>query len=76
MHQPDRLLMHSDIPAWKRLIICPLTTDERVSLITDIFSNRDDTEVVKLASRDETQFFVDVIDEVHPRFFISEESVR
>ena len=49
----------------------PLAKDERISLITDIFSDRDETEVVKCLSGDDAQSFVDVIDEVlphpHPR---------
>ena len=39
--------MCSGIPAWKRLIDRPLPKDERISLIADIFSDRDETEAVK-----------------------------
>ena len=49
----------------------PLAKDERISLIADIFSDRDETEAVKCLSGDDAQSFVDAIDEVlphpHPR---------
>ena len=54
----------SDVPVWKHLIDRPLTTDERVSLITDLFSDRDETEALKGLSRGDAQSFIDVIDEV------------
>ena len=51
---------------WKRVISIDrhLSTDDRVSLITAIFSNRDETEAVKLLSGEDAQSFVDVIDQV------------
>ena len=58
--------MCSGIPAWKRLIDRPLAKDERISLIADIFSDRDETEVVKCLRGGDAQSFVDVIDEVLP----------
>jgi len=61
------------IPAWKHLIDCPLGTNERIPLIADIFSNCDETEVVKCLSGDDAQSFVDVVDEVLPYFFLTSE---
>ena len=58
--------MCSGTPAWKRLIDRPLFKDERIALITDLFSDRDETEAVKRLSGDDAQAFVDVIDEVLP----------
>ena len=55
------------------MIDCPLTTDERVSLITAIFSDRNEIDVVKRLRGDDAQSFVDVMDEVLPLSFISEE---
>lgn len=40
------------------------TSDERISLITDIFSDRHETEVAKFLSGDDAQSFVDVVVEV------------
>ena len=54
----------SGIPAWERLIGCPLCLDERVSLITGIFSDRDETEVVERLQGDNAQAFVNTVDEV------------
>ena len=61
------------IPAWKRLIDLPLATDERISLITDIISDRGEAEAIKHLQGDDAQSFVDVIDEVPPHSFISKE---
>ena len=41
-----------------------LTTDERVSLIAGLFSNRDETDALKALSRSDAQSVIDVIDEV------------
>jgi len=60
----DRLC--SGIPAWKRLINRPLTKDQRISLITYLFSDHDETEAVKQLCGDDAQSFVDMIDEVPP----------
>ena len=60
----DRFVTCSGIPAWRRLIDCPLATDERVSLITAIFSDPDEIEVVKGLCGNDAQSFVDVVDEV------------
>ena len=42
----------------------PLTTDERISLIADIFSDRDVIDTHKALSGSDAQSVVDVIDEV------------
>ena len=63
--------MHSGTPAWKRLIDHPLTPDVRISLIADIFSDRDETETVRRLRGDDAQSFVDVIDQVIPPVILS-----
>ena len=60
----NQLLRYSDIPVWKYLTDSPLTTDERVSLIVDLFSDRDEIEVLKALSWSDAQSVIDVIDEV------------
>ena len=56
------------ISAWKRSINQPIVIDQRISLITAIFSNHRVAEAVKCLSREDAQAFVDVIDEVLPVF--------
>jgi len=56
----------SDPPVWKRLIGCSLSKDERITLISSIFTNNDETKVVGHLSGDDAQTFVDVVDEVTP----------
>jgi len=58
------------------LIDRPLATDQRISLITAIFSDHDETEAVKRLSGDDAQSFVDVIDEVLPSSLVSEALVH
>ena len=55
---------------WKHLIDRPLTTDERVSLIASLFSDRGEIEALKDLRRGDAQLFIDVIDGVlfHPHF--------
>ena len=48
------------------MVEVPLASDDQISLITDIFSDRDEIEVVKHLYGDDAQSFVDVIDEVLP----------
>ena len=60
---PERFLMCSRIPAWKRL-----TGHERISLITKIFSDRDVIGVIERLRGDDAQFFVDMVDKVFPSF--------
>ena len=59
--------MCSELPAWKRLISRIPTTDERISLITAIFLDDDQVEMVRRLSGDDAQTFIDVVDEVRPR---------
>ena len=57
-------LERSQPPAWKRLISDALNTQERVSLITGIFSEQNGLEVAKQLHGEDAQAFVDVIDKV------------
>ena len=59
--------MYSERPAWKRLNNHALAKDERASLITAIFSDRNQVEIVGHLSGDEAQSFIDAIDTVGPR---------
>ena len=60
----NRFIRCSNIPVWKHLTDRPLTTDERVSLIADLFTDRDKIEALKALSGGDAQSFIDVIDEV------------
>jgi hypothetical protein len=51
-------------PAWKLLISHTLATHERISLITAIFSDNDQVDMVENLSGDDAQNFIDVVDEV------------
>ncbi|KAF9647776.1 kinase-like protein [Thelephora ganbajun] len=62
--QTPQILRAYGIPVWKPLIDCPFAMDERISLITTIFSDSTETEVVKCLRGDDAQSFVDVIDEI------------
>ena len=48
-----------------------LTSDGRISLITDIFSDRNETEAVLHLREDDARLFVEVIDEVFTTFSLS-----
>jgi hypothetical protein len=48
-------------PVWKRLISGSLSTHERVSLITSIFSDDDEVEAIGQVSGEGAQNFVDVV---------------
>lgn len=52
------------MPAWKRLITCPLTIDERIPLITTIFSDRGEIEAASSLRGNDAQSFIDAIDQV------------
>jgi len=73
---PDRFLTYSSIPAWKSLVDRPPAIAERISLITVIFSDSDETEAVKCLSGDAAQSFIDVVDEVLPHSFATEDSTN
>ena len=60
----DQLLRYSNISLWKRLIDSPLTTDERVSLITDLSSDHHVFRTYRTLSASDAQSVVDVIDKV------------
>jgi len=60
----DPFLGCSGPPTWKRLITHPLTIHERTSLITAIFSDRSEIEVVRHLCGSDAQSFIDAIDEV------------
>lgn len=61
------LLLTPDIPAWKRLITQTFTADERISLIKEIFLDRDQTKMVKNLLGSDAQAFIDRITEVLDR---------
>ena len=70
---PESVLVHltcsrSGTPAWKRLADHSLTSDERISLITAIFFDRSEIEVVGRLRGDDAQSFVDVMDQVLSHF--------
>ncbi|KAF9645728.1 kinase-like protein [Thelephora ganbajun] len=58
------LLTPADPQAWKRLISHTLSTSERISLITSIFSDRDEVEVLRNLSGNDAQALINVMDEV------------
>jgi len=62
--EPNCSLVDREPPAWKRLVTYALEAQERVSLITDIFSEQDEPEAVEHLRGEDAQAFVDVIDKV------------
>ena len=50
-----------DLPGWKRLTHGPLATHEQISLITTIFSNQDEIEMIKRLCGEDAQIFIDTI---------------
>ena len=60
----DQLLRRGDTPVWKHLIDSPLTTDECVTLIADLFSDHDKIDTLMALSGSDAQSVIDVIDEV------------
>ena len=56
---------------WKRLIDCPPVASEQIPLITAIFSDDDEIEVVRGLCKDDAQAFIDIVDEVRT-FFLSD----
>ena len=50
-------------PSWKRLLEDPLTTHERISLITTIFSDHGGAGGAGYLSGDDAQTFVDALDD-------------
>ena len=64
--------IHADVghPGWERLIRSSLAIHERVTLITAIFSNRDEVGMLRHLCRDDAQVFIDVIYEVRSFFHL------
>ena len=60
--EPPRLT-----PAWERLIRDTLSVHERISLVTTIFSDRNQVEMAGNLYGDDAQTFIDMIDEVSAR---------
>ena len=56
--------MSSEDPPWKRLIGRTLATEERISLITTIFLDNDQVEMVEHLTGNDAQAFIDVVDGV------------
>ena len=54
---------YSNPPAWKQLISSTLSTDERINFVISIFSDCDEIEIFEYLSENDTQAFVDVLDE-------------
>lgn len=57
-------MMYSEEPVWKQLISDIFTAHERRRLVTAIFSDNNQAEMVGHLSGDNAQKFIDVIDEV------------
>ena len=60
--------MCSEPPPWKQLTNPTLLADERIRLMTSIFSDRHKVEVLTYLSGNDAQAFVDVIDKVGHSF--------
>ena len=60
----DYIFACSDFPAWKRSISDHLSVDERTSLITSVFLDPDQIEVVASLPKNDAQALADVIDKV------------
>ena len=56
------------------MIGVPSDTDERITLITELFSDRLEIEAAGCLSEDDAQSFVNVVDEVFLHSFTSEDS--
>ena len=55
---------------WKHLTDDPLTRDERVSLIADLFSDQDEIDALMALSSNDVQSVIDVMDEVLAHFHV------
>ena len=62
--------MYSEQPPWKQLITRTFAIHERISLITTIFSDNDQVEMVKQLPGDDFQTFIDVLDQASPRVIL------
>ena len=65
-HPPIKLTVFvcSDPPAWQRLISHTISMPERITLITSVFSDRDEIDGVGHLSGDNAQTFIDAVNEV------------
>lgn len=63
--------IYSSSAAWKRLTNNPPPLDERISLVTGIFSDYEETEVVRLFCGENSQHLVEVVDEVYLHHIIN-----
>ena len=60
----DRFLLCSGLPAWKRLIRHAPTIDERIHLITTVFSDHNEVGMGRGISGDDAQTLADMVYEV------------
>ena len=67
LFDPILFLASSDPPTWKCLISDTLLAHERISLITMIFSDKNQVKMVSNLSGDDAQIFVDKINEASSR---------
>ena len=66
----------SDPPAWQRLISHTISMPERITLITSVFSDRDEIDGAGHLSGDDAQTFIDAVNEVsYPLLFAKNRSV-
>ena len=63
IHRSDYFPARSVSPAWKRLFNHALTTHERISAITMIFSDCNQVKIMRHLSGSDAQTFIDMIDE-------------
>ena len=59
-----------DLPVWKHLTDNPLITDERVSLIAELFSDQGEIDTLKALNESDAQSVIDVIDKVLVHFHV------
>lgn len=64
VYPPTWLIVCSNPPVWKKLIADTLLPNERIPLITSIFSDRDEREAFLYLPIDDAQAFIDVVDAV------------
>lgn len=65
------VIVDSVVPAWKRLISDTLLPQELISLIEEIFVNKDEVKAISGLLGDDAQVFINTIHKVCPLFFLS-----
>jgi hypothetical protein len=65
----------SDVPAWKRLIIHTLLPHETISLIEEIFTSKDEVDMICDLLGDDAQTFINTIHEVRTVFIPSRTTI-